>query len=260
MKNHYNCIYLYINKINGHKYVGQAKNFNNRHYGHISESKRKHRKEYNYPFNNAIRKYGIENFEIIILKEDLSTQCLMNFWECYYIEKYNCLTKNNYNISSGGSNGNPLEGKTEEEIMEWKRKIGEKSKQYWENKTEEEMKEFSKKMSKMNKGKILSDEHKQRIKENHANVKGENHPMYNKHHSETAKQKISDNHADFGGSKNPKAKKVSQYDMNGNLIKIWDYIGQASKELGINRIGITNCCRGKSKSSGGFIWKYYKED
>ncbi len=28
MDNHYNCIYMYINKINGHKYVGQAKNFN----------------------------------------------------------------------------------------------------------------------------------------------------------------------------------------------------------------------------------------
>ena len=28
MNNHYNCIYMYINKINGHKYVGQVINFN----------------------------------------------------------------------------------------------------------------------------------------------------------------------------------------------------------------------------------------
>ena len=29
--NHYNCIYLYINKINNKKYIGQAKDFNKRH-------------------------------------------------------------------------------------------------------------------------------------------------------------------------------------------------------------------------------------
>ena len=88
MKNHYNCIYLYINKINGHKYVGQAKNFIKRYKEHINSSNNKKRKyDYDVPFHRAIRKYGIENFEIIILKEDLSTQCLMTFWECYYFEK-----------------------------------------------------------------------------------------------------------------------------------------------------------------------------
>ena len=76
--NYYNCIYLYINQINNKKYVGQAKDFNKRHREHINESKRKCSKEYNLPFHSAIRKYGIENFDIIILKENLKTKCLMN--------------------------------------------------------------------------------------------------------------------------------------------------------------------------------------
>ena len=37
MENHYNCIYMYINKINERKYVGQAKDFNKRHMTHMKE-------------------------------------------------------------------------------------------------------------------------------------------------------------------------------------------------------------------------------
>lgn len=31
MLNHFNCIYMYINKVNGKRYVGKAKDFNKRH-------------------------------------------------------------------------------------------------------------------------------------------------------------------------------------------------------------------------------------
>lgn len=49
---------------------------------------------------------------------------------------------------------------------------------------------------------------------------------------------------------------VLQYDMNGNFIKEWDSISSASKELKIGSNCITTCCKGKYKSSGGYIWKY----
>lgn len=61
------------------------------------------------------------------------------------------------------------------------------------------------------------------------------------------------------GSKNPRAKKIIQYDLSGNLIKVWDYIKQASEELLINKSGIINCCRGKNKTAGGYIWRYYED-
>lgn len=59
---------------------------------------------------------------------------------------------------------------------------------------------------------------------------------------------------------NSQTKKVYQYDLKGFLIKEWGCIREASNELKINKGGIENCSLGKSKSSGGFIWRYIKED
>ena len=130
MENHYNCIYMYKNKINGKGYVGQTVNFNKRHKEHISAMTNENNDEYDYPIHRALRKYGLDNFKVEILKENLNTQCLLNFYECYYIKKFNLLCKNGkgYNLSDGGSNGNPYAGKTEEEMEETKRKISESMK------------------------------------------------------------------------------------------------------------------------------------
>jgi hypothetical protein len=51
-------------------------------------------------------------------------------------------------------------------------------------------------------------------------------------------------------------KKIIQYSLDGNTIKEWDCISEVSKELNINRGSIENCANNKSKSAGGFNWKY----
>lgn len=51
-------------------------------------------------------------------------------------------------------------------------------------------------------------------------------------------------------------KKIIQYSLDGQLIKQWECISQVTLNLNISRGGIENCARGKSKSSGGYIWKY----
>lgn len=58
------------------------------------------------------------------------------------------------------------------------------------------------------------------------------------------------------GENHPRAKKVAQYDKQGNLIKILDYIKQVTEELGIDHGSICQCCKGKRKSAGGYIWRY----
>lgn len=52
-----------------------------------------------------------------------------------------------------------------------------------------------------------------------------------------------------------RAKKVKQYDKNGNFIKEWESSRQASIELGIIETSISNCINKISKSAGGYIWE-----
>lgn len=125
-----NIIYLYTNKINNKKYVGQVngktKNLNNRHKRHMRD---------NLIIDIALRKYGEDNFslEIIHFGETLEE---LNYFEEYYIKYFDTLAKNNkgYNVSTGGSKGNPFGGKTEEEKrkifddVERNKKIGESHK------------------------------------------------------------------------------------------------------------------------------------
>ena len=80
----------------------------------------------------------------------------------------------------------------------------------------------------------------------------ENHPFYNKHHSEETKEKI--------GKTN--ATKVIRYDLNGNFIDIWMSQEYASEKLGICKTTISKCCRKEHGylTAGGYMWEFYTED
>lgn len=51
-------------------------------------------------------------------------------------------------------------------------------------------------------------------------------------------------------------KPILQYTLDGEFIKEWESIKQASEELNITHSNIGRCCRGEQKKCGGFIWKY----
>ena len=51
---------------------------------------------------------------------------------------------------------------------------------------------------------------------------------------------------------------VSQYSLDGILIKNWNFIKQAADSLNLNKDCISSACSGVQKTSGGFIWKYRK--
>jgi hypothetical protein len=55
------------------------------------------------------------------------------------------------------------------------------------------------------------------------------------------------------------SKQILQYSLDGVFMKKWDCISIACSELKISRGGIENCVLDKSKSSGGFIWRYYDD-
>lgn len=79
-------IYMYTNKLNNKKYVGQSIHCGKRFNQHFKG---------NQLIDNIIQLEGIENFNFEILKQvdkpDLS------YWEDYYILKHNTMFSNGYN-------------------------------------------------------------------------------------------------------------------------------------------------------------------
>ncbi len=53
--------------------------------------------------------------------------------------------------------------------------------------------------------------------------------------------------------------KVAQYDLNNNLLNVFNSQREASEQTRICRSSITRCVTGHRKTAGGFKWKYYLE-
>lgn len=160
-------IYCITNKINGKQYIGQTKHDDNtrlkEHFQIAEHTKR------NLHLYNAIRKYGKDNFEITILKNNLLEDEL-DKWEIYYIGKYNTF-ENGYNNTLGGGG---IRGYHHSE--ETKQKISEN------HNPNIYTKERAEKISFANKGKPKSEEHKRKLSECAKQRVGEKNPFYGKHH------------------------------------------------------------------------------
>ena len=59
---------------------------------------------------------------------------------------------------------------------------------------------------------------------------------------------------------NEKIKTVYQYDLDGNLLNVYESAIQAADSLNINRGNLCSCCRRVVKSAGGYFWSYEKID
>lgn len=245
----------------GKKYIGQ-------HRGNIED---------NYwgsgrAIKTAIKKYGIKAFKKYVL-----TYCSedeVDVLEQHYIAQYNTFLGEGYNMDDGGScNSGYWATRTDEEkaIIHKKRlanrpnnfreimasyiktrnnkAIGEKLK----GRTYSE--ETLQKMSEAAKGRKLTQETKDKISRGKLGKKL------------TPEQCANISKATKGKKKPPRTeehkrklrKSVNQLDLEGNFIALWESVSQAGKDLGIDYTGISNCCNGKLKTSGGYIWKWSKE-
>lgn len=54
-------------------------------------------------------------------------------------------------------------------------------------------------------------------------------------------------------------KPVFQFDLKGNFLKEWSSLTEIFNCLGYSIQAISACCRGKSKSSYGYIWRFKEE-
>ena len=100
-------IYMFNNKINGHKYIGKTKDLYNRYREHYYRKDDNYDKEHpKKQLYQAFNKYGFENFDFIIVEqfdEPISEEELSKLEE-YYISYYDSYHKG-YNASDKSSGG-----------------------------------------------------------------------------------------------------------------------------------------------------------
>ena len=54
-------------------------------------------------------------------------------------------------------------------------------------------------------------------------------------------------------------KTVQQFNLGGNLIKVWPSAAEAERQTGVAHQHISKCANGKRKTAGGYIWKFDDE-
>lgn len=115
-------IYQIKNKINENSYIGQSKYLNKRIARHFQDAYNPNSKTYDYPLMRAIRKYGQENFEVIILSRCSISE--LDEQEIFWIEETNSVL-NGYNQKFGGSTAGNFVSLTPETLSEITRTLSE---------------------------------------------------------------------------------------------------------------------------------------
>lgn len=227
-------IYKIQNLINNKVYIGQSIDIKTRWYKHKCAQD-------DFYIHKALRKYGINNFSFEILEE--CSQEELNKKEKYYIQFYNSLIPNGYNMIEGGNNETglsksksvnqyDLEGiyiTTYPSLIEAERKTGINNSN----------------ISSCCQGKRVSAGNYQWRYENDFSL-----PLQNFALREKIKQK----------EKEQKAQKqkriIIQLDINNDIVDKFKTCTEASKKTGIHLGNISACLNNKRNSAGGFYWKY----
>ena len=250
-------IYRIKNKITKKSYIGESKKKDVK--WRWSEHKKTIENNKGCPaLRDAVKKYGIENFEfsiIIICFDDERFK-----YEKEYIKKYNTVVPNGYNITNGGEGGG-FQGKKHTEQV--KADIRNKSKQkYIDNP------ELRKQISERNKIMMSNPEVREKIKNGLLNSEKWKKVIEEKRignykqikHGEEAKNKISESLKKYYASNvqidNKLGTKIKQYDIDNNLLYEYISISEASRKTSVPKSSISVHLKDNTKTGGGFIWKY----
>lgn len=108
-------IYSYINKLNGHRYIGKTNNIERRRREHKSIAFNKKIIDTNLDtiWYKKLRQYGVDNFDFEVL--EVANEINWAEREQYWIKYYNTFDGAGYNSTPGGKNGDHLHKLTDEE-------------------------------------------------------------------------------------------------------------------------------------------------
>jgi len=217
-------IYTITNIINNKIYIGSSNNISSRLIHHKQSLKNnKHNNPY---LQKAFNKYGIKNFKFEILEE--CQEELLLYIEQYWINILNTLNVNfGYNIKQPISN---IYNHLTKEIDQYDLN-GEFIKSW--NSIKEAGKELNICTSTISKVCLNKNNN---IKNFIFRYKG----------------------ISLGNFKSKRGKKVIQYTLNNNQVKIWNSTAEIGRSFKCDPSSIANCCQGKSKTSFNYKWKYYE--
>lgn len=258
------CIYKITNLVNNKFYIGlTSKTLDVRFNGHCNNKNSKVNK--NCLLHKALRKYGIDNFKKEVLIEGDFNKKLLGELEKHYIRLYNSYIGTNklgYNLTTGG------EGTSNKIITDEIRKNMSNAQKGRINTEESKIKasismmgrkpskETLIKMSIAQKGRIITEEAKTKISNT---LMGHS---YNKGIPKSEEHKLKLKEANLKlikeGYRIPFCKYVYQYDLNKNLIKIFNTVTEASKELKMTKNKILDYSRG-IKTHSNYIFIITKE-
>lgn len=211
-------VYMHVNKINGKRYIGiTSQTPSSRWKGGLGYKKQRR-------FFSAIVSYGWNNFDHIILRDNLSKEEAEKM-EFELIQEYHSNDlRYGYNIENGGVT----------------------------NKLSDEQKEH---LRHINLGKHHSPETRKKMSD--ASMGASRAWLTGRHLTEETKKKMS---ASRSGAKNPRASKVYQFNLEGNLIAMYSCMNDAKKALGVRATAhISQCCCGMRNKAYGFRWSYNPE-
>ena len=174
----------------------------------------------------SIKKYGKENFIKTIIENCSSLDELSNR-ECYWIDHYDAInSKEFYNLAEGGKGGWLGDEANKKRIATL---TGYKHSE-----------ETKRKIGEKAKGREVSDETRKKMSESQSGTI---------RHKDKSK---------LEGSNNPNSKKIAQYTLDGELVRIWDCIKDATDFYGKPgcKSHISSCARGKRNRTMGFKWGY----
>jgi group I intron endonuclease len=223
-------IYKVTNTKNGKIYIGQTREEKVETRWNDHRSGRGHAPL----LKNSISKWGIDifNFEVVhdVPNEELNSR------EIEEISINNCISPNGYNIKKGGDNHEVHED-TRRKISESTR--GEK---HW-NFGRKEPSDVCRRKSE--------------------SLKGNKNPNFGKITPDSTKKLISlalsgENNKNFGkfGGLHNRSKKVEQL-QNGTWV-FYSSIAEAAQQTNTSRDGISKCCNGTIKYSGGYKWRWFQ--
>ena len=206
-------IYTITNKTDNKIYVGQTiQDVELRWKDHL---KRGSNCRY---LKSAFNKYGVDNFVFKLVCITFDNQ--LDDMEIQYIEKYNCLAPNGYNLRRGGNSGR--------HHAETKQRISDTLKIRYQNGLVPPRPQLGIPHSEITKKRI----------------------------SESLKGRIISQESINKRIISRRINRTIQFDIEGNRLNEFNSCKEAAEYIGISLNSINLCCIGKAKTAKGFVWKY----